>query len=138
MKKSFLILLAGLLFQACTSPLDPAPADLIPEKKMTAILVDIHVAESRIENLGLPHDTGAVYYQRLQKELFKKHKITADKFYKSFDYYVTNVSELDKIYEKVVDSLSVKEVEAAAAAGVPATPAAPATPASPATPTVAP
>jgi hypothetical protein len=124
-KKSFLIFLAGLLLQACTSPIDPAPAGLIPEKKMTAILVDIHIAEARIENLGLPQDTGSVHYQRLQQELFKKHKITADRFYKSFDYYVTNVSELDKIYEKVVDSLSVKEVEAASAAGIPATPAAP-------------
>jgi hypothetical protein len=122
-KKSFLILLVGLLIQACTSPVDPAPADLIPEKKMTAILVDIHIAESRIENMGLPYDSAAVYYQNLQKEIFKKHQVAPEKFFRSYDYYVTNVSELDKIYEKVVDSLSVKEVEASAA---PATPAAPA------------
>jgi hypothetical protein len=125
-KKSFLILLAGLFLQACTSPLDPAPADLIPEKKMTAILVDIHVAESRVENLGLPHDTASVYFQRLQQEIFKKHKVKPEKFYKSFDYYVMNVSELDKIYEKVVDSLSVKEVEASAAAGLAPAPVEPA------------
>lgn len=114
MKKSFLILLFGFLMQACSSPVDPAPVDLIPEKKMTAILVDIHIAESRIENMGLPHDTGSVYFQKQQQEIFKRHQVSADKFFKSYDYYVTNVSELDKIYEKVVDSLSVKEVEAAA------------------------
>ena len=124
MKKSFLILLVGLLLQACTSPVEPAPADIIPEKKMTAILVDIHIAESRIENMGLPYDTGAVYYQQLQQQIFKKHQVAPDKFFKSYDYYVRNVSELDKIYEKVVDSLSVKEVEASAAQGSPAAPAA--------------
>lgn len=123
MKKSFLILLVGLLLQACTSPVEPAPADIIPEKKMTAILVDIHIAESRIENMGLPYDTGAVYYQRLQQQIFKKHQVAPDKFFNSYDYYVRNVSELDKIYEKVVDSLSVKEVEASAAQGSPAAPA---------------
>ncbi|MGV3504173.1 MAG: DUF4296 domain-containing protein [Adhaeribacter sp.] len=112
MKKSFFILLAGILFQACTSPVDPAPADLLSEKKMTGILVDIHILESRIETLGLPHDTASNYFRTQQQEIFRKHQVKADKFFKSYDYYVTNVSELDKIYEKVVDSLSVKEVEA--------------------------
>lgn len=114
MKKSLLIFLASLLLQACTSPIEPAPADLISEKKMTTILVDIHIAESRIENMGLPYDTGAIYYQKLQLEVLKKHQVSLQKFTKSYDYYITNVSELDKIYEKVVDSLSVKEVEASA------------------------
>lgn len=112
MKKSFFILLAGILLQACTSPVDPAPADLLPEKKMTAILVDIHILESRIETLGLPHDTASNYFRAQQQQIFKKHQVKADKFFRSYDYYVTNVSELDKIYEKVVDSLSMKEVEA--------------------------
>jgi hypothetical protein len=114
-KKSFLILLAAFLIQACTSPVDPAPADLIPEKQMTAILVDIHVAESRVENMALPHDTAAVYFQREQQQIFKKHQVEPQRFFRSYDYYVTNVSELDKIYEHVVDSLSVKEVEAGSA-----------------------
>lgn len=112
MKKSFFILLAGLLLQACTSPVDPAPADLLSEKQMTGILVDIHILESRLETMGLPHDTASNYFRTQQEEIFRKHQVAADKFFKSYDYYVTNVSELDKIYEKVVDSLSMKEVEA--------------------------
>jgi Domain of unknown function (DUF4296) len=133
-KKSFLILLAGLLIQACTSPLDPAPADLLPEKKMTAVLVDIHIAESQIENMGLPHDSALVFFQKQQQQIFKKHQVPADKFFRSYDYYVTNVSELDKIYEKVIDSLSVKEVEASSP---PAAPTAAPVAAPPATPTAA-
>lgn len=75
-------------------------------------MVDIHIAESRIETMGLVSDTAAVYYKNMQQEIFKKHQITEDQFYKSYNYYLDNVSELDKIYEKVVDSLSVTEVEA--------------------------
>lgn len=122
MKKSFFILLAGLLLQACTSPVDPAPADLLSEKQMTGILVDIHILESRLETMGLPHDTASNYFRTQQEEIFKKHQVAADKFFKSYDYYVTNVSELDKIYEKVVDSLSMKEVEAQQPAAQPAAP----------------
>ena len=122
MKKSFFILLAGLLLQACTSPVDPAPADLLSEKQMTGILVDIHILESRLETMGLPHDTASNYFRTQQQEIFKKHQVAADKFFKSYDYYVSNVSELDKIYEKVVDSLSMKEVEAQQPAAQPAAP----------------
>ena len=112
MKRFFLAILFLILTQACTSPVEPAPADVLSPRKMTGIMVDIHVAESRIETMGLVSDTAAVYFKNMQDEIFKKHQITEQQFYKSYDYYLHNVSELDKIYEKVVDSLSVTEVEA--------------------------
>jgi hypothetical protein len=78
---------------------------------MTNILVDLHVAEARVENLGVTTDTGAVYFKQVQQAIFKKHGITEAAFHKSYDYYVRNISELDKIYEKVIDSLTVQEVQ---------------------------
>jgi hypothetical protein len=111
-KRFFWVILLFVFTQACTSPVDPAPADVLSPRKMTGIMVDIHVAESRIETMGLVTDTAAVYFKNMQDEIFKKHQITEEQFYKSYDYYLNNVSELDKIYEKVVDSLSVTEVEA--------------------------
>lgn len=113
MKKLFFILLFGLFIQACTSPVEPAPDDVISARKMTSILVDIHVAEARVERLGITTDTAAVHFRKLQQEVYRKHQITEEQFNKSYNYYMHNVSELDKIYEKVVDSLSVNEVEAA-------------------------
>jgi len=78
---------------------------------MTGILFDLHVAEARIERLGVIMDTGTVYYKNLQRKILKKHGVNATSFYTSYDYYLKNVSELDKIYEKVIDSLTVLEVE---------------------------
>ena len=75
------------------------------------MLVDLHVAEARVERLGMITDTAAIYYKKAQQEIFKKNKVTEKQFYKSYDYYLHNVSELDKIYARVVDSLSLKEVE---------------------------
>ena len=77
---------------------------------MTGILFDLHVAEARIERMGILLDTGAIYYKELQARIFKKHGVTQQAFYKSYDYYLQNVSELDKIYEKVIDSLTLREV----------------------------
>lgn len=114
MKKAFLFLLFSSSVFACTSPVSPAPDDLIPTEKMTSILVDVHVAEARIESMGLMLDTGAVHYKKLQQEIFKKHNISEKTFQKSYKHYLDNVSELDKIYEKVVDSLSLAETKAGA------------------------
>ena len=111
MKNFFLILLLGLCIYACTSPVSPAPADIIPEPKMTSMLVELHVVEARVERMGTVSDTAAIYYKKAQQEIFKKNKVTEKQFYKSYDYYLHNVSELDKIYARVVDSLSLKEVE---------------------------
>jgi len=105
------MLLASFLFYTCTSPVSPAPSDLVPDQKMVSILIDLHVAEAQVERLGLITDSGAIHYKNLQQAIFRKHKIKEKEFYKSYDYYLHNVSELDKIYEKVVDSLSVLEVE---------------------------
>ena len=112
MKRYFLTLLAGFCLYACTSPVSPASPDIIPEAKMTNMLIEIHIAEARIDHMGLISDTAAVYYKKAQEEIFKKNKVTEKQFHKSYDYYLHNVSELDKIYAKVVDSLSLKEVEA--------------------------
>lgn len=78
---------------------------------MTNILFDLHVAEARIERMGIMLDTGAIYYKELQGRILKKHGVSEKAFYRSYDYYLRNVSELDKIYEKVIDSLTVQEVE---------------------------
>ena len=77
---------------------------------MTDILFDLHVAEARLERMGILLDTGAIYYKEMQGRIFKKHGVTQQAFYKSYDYYLQNVSELDKIYEKVIDSLTLREV----------------------------
>ena len=111
MKNAFFLLAISLLFYTCTSPISPPPPNLIPEKKMTGILFDLHVAEARIERMGIMLDTGAIYYKELQGKILKKHGVSQKEFYKSYDYYLQNISELDKIYEKVIDSLTVQEVE---------------------------
>jgi len=110
-KRYFLILLLGLGLGACTSPVSPAPKDVISEPQMTAMLMELHVAEAQVDRMAVVTDTAAIYYKRAQQEIFKKHKVTEKQFYKSYDYYLHNVSELDKIYARVVDSLSLKEVE---------------------------
>lgn len=115
MKKLFFIL-AVLFCYACTSPLSPPPPGLIPQEKMTHIIFDVHVGEARLESMGLNHDTATYLFKNVEADILKKHQVSKEQFYTSYDYYLENVSELDKIYERVVDSLTVRE---AIANGIP-------------------
>jgi hypothetical protein len=110
-KKVFLIL-ACVLVWGCSEKQEPKPANLLSEKKLTAILIDMHIAEARVEARGFSIDTATALYDNLKQDIYKKHKVSEDRFQKSYNYYLVNLKKLDKIYENVIDSLSMREVKA--------------------------
>ncbi len=109
MKKLFLAFsLIWLL--GCGKEKEEAPADLLPQGKLTSILADIHIAESRVEMMRISPDSAQVVFKRLQKEILNKHKVTDSQFLKTYTYYLNHVQALDKMYEGLVDSLGMREI----------------------------
>ena len=111
MKKLFLAFsLIGLL--SCGDEENvKVPKDLLPPAKLTSILADIHLAESRVEQMRVSPDTANVVFKRLQTEIFNKHKVSEKEFSKTYDFYLNHISELDKIYEGLVDTLGMREIK---------------------------
>lgn len=72
-------------------------------------MVDIHLTEARLENAGLSADSTDAVYRKMQKDIFTRHRVKETNFNSSYQYYLRNLPEFDKIYEKVIDSLSVRE-----------------------------
>ncbi|RDC62615.1 DUF4296 domain-containing protein [Adhaeribacter pallidiroseus] len=108
MKSIFLIL--TLLTLVCCSPAgEPKPANLLSEDQMTRIMMDVHLAEAQVENAGLPLDSGEAVFRKMQQQIFKKHGVKEADFNTSYQYYLRNLNGLDKIYEKIIDSLTVRE-----------------------------
>jgi len=87
------------------------PKDLLPPAKLTSILADIHLAESRVELMRVSPDTATVVFKRLQAEIFKKQNVSEKDFLKTYDFYLNNIKELDKIYERLVDTLGMREIK---------------------------
>lgn len=112
MKKLFLAFsLLGLL--SCAEDEKPEiPADLLPAARLSSILADIHIAESRVEQMRLSPDTASVVYKRLQTDIFKKHHVTEAEFSRTYDFYLDHINELDKVYEGLVDTLGMREIKA--------------------------
>jgi len=76
---------------------------------MVDILIDLHLAEATVENIGLNTDSAASLYKYLEKQVYDSHEISDSLYLRSINYYMENPKQLDRIYSIVVDSLSVRE-----------------------------
>lgn len=84
---------------------------------MVRILADIHTAEAVIEQ-SIPYpDTALMVFNKQQAEILEKHGVEQEQFRETYRYYLNNIREMDKLYEIVVDTLSVRESREHAAQG---------------------
>ncbi len=106
MRKHFLTFLLLALI-SCKE--ETIPQDVLGVDKMAAILVDIHLAEGKIDVLKLYGDTAKVVFDHFEKKIFEKHNVDQDVYKNSFEYHLINMKTMDQIYSRVVDSLNVRK-----------------------------
>ena len=86
------------------------PEGVLPKEKMISFLIDLHIAEARINNLNLRRDSAEKLFHKVEDSLFAKNGIDSDTVYDySYEYYLKDIKGLDEIYSAVVDSLSLRE-----------------------------
>lgn len=106
MKYIFLTVL--VILGACAAK--EQPEDLIEKEKMVKLLMEIHLLEAKMTQVPVePSDSAVVVYNHFEKLLFEEFDITKDQYETSFNYYVDNTAEFEKIYNAVVDSLMQRE-----------------------------
>ncbi len=104
----FLFLLA---FTACSGNKKEAlPDNIIGEEKMIDLLTGVHLIEGARTGLVITGDSvhGINEYY---KALYVKYGVTQAEFDSSFVYYAKDPEVFNKMYEKVIENLSVKETE---------------------------
>ncbi len=104
-RRSWLLALA-LALPACQRPEDPLrPPDLLPRPQLVAVLVDLHLLESRVENSALKPDSARALFEAQQKNVFRGYHVSDSAFQHSVRYYGVHGKDLDDIYGAVIDSL---------------------------------
>ncbi|GAA4405835.1 hypothetical protein GCM10023187_24640 [Nibrella viscosa] len=106
-----------LLVLNCRPLTDKPPANLIPKETMVEILTDIHLAEARVSKLALgSSDSSAIVYRRLERDIFKKHKVDTAAYNQSYTYYSAQPKLMEEIYKQVVENLQETKPDSTAKA----------------------
>ncbi len=101
-----------LLFAACSNSGAKIPNDVLPEEKMRAVLTEVLIAEANITDKGLMQEEMKPQVQKMYLQIFDKHAITKEQFYRSMDYYTRHPNILDRNFNAIIDSLSTLEAKA--------------------------
>lgn len=105
MRKHFLTFLVIALL-GCKS--DKLPEGIIPVETMASILVDVHLAEGKIQELRLRGDTAETALRYYEELTFEKHNVVREDYQRSFNYHLSDLKTMDAIYAIVIDSLNVR------------------------------
>ena len=85
------------------------PKGILPKDQMAAILIDLQIAEVRAKHYSNNEDSVRMFLKKATFSIYKAHGIEQEAFQKSYHYYLAHPSEMEDIYESVIDGLSLKE-----------------------------
>jgi uncharacterized protein DUF4296 len=83
--------------------------DIMSQDAMVNYLIDLHIAEAHIQNLRLKKDSSVFVFKIYEKHLLEKNGLSDSLFIRSYSHYLKKPEELEKIYEAVIDSISVRK-----------------------------
>lgn len=104
--KKFIFLILIISAGACAKP---TPKGVLNEEEMAAVLVEMHIVEAKISNLGISQDSAKILQKIMLKDILAERKIPESAYYDSYDYYLENLTRFEKVYGIVVDSLNLRE-----------------------------
>ena len=103
MRPVWLIWAGCVLFLSCKGK-DRVPGDILPEKKMQAILWDMMRADQFLTDFVLNKDTTInkeKESQRFYQQVYSIHKVTKEEFRKSFEFYRSHPSLLKDLMDSI-------------------------------------
>lgn len=104
-------LCVSVFLLSCSKKEEQIPAGIIPKEKMVQVMVDVHLAEARLQ-MNMAIDNSFVTKQSYYKFIFQKYKISYADLSTSYNYYSAHPEVFSKIYDEVITELSKKQAEA--------------------------
>lgn len=106
----FLLMIAGCSGKSERSDANILPSDsIISEPMMIQILADVHILEAGVQlqkNRGKNPGADA---EHLYNGLFRKYRITENRYLQNLDYYRSNPAAFEKFYQKVIAEIDSRK-----------------------------
>ena len=108
------ILMVLLLLAACSPK---APSGVLDKDQMAALLTDFYLKEARMKAGNITVDSAVLLFTRLREQYAGTHGFPNSVIDASFEHYLNHPVEMDQVFDRVIDSLSLREQRMGAADG---------------------
>jgi Domain of unknown function (DUF4296) len=88
------------------------PAGILSKDQMVNALTDFYLKEARINTLGLPVDSTTAIMDYYMQQYAAGKNFPDSAIDQSYDYYLNQPLEMSEIYDRVIDSLALREQKA--------------------------
>lgn len=106
-KSIALIYVAACLVMACKK--ETRPAGILSPEEFSKVLVEVYMAEARMNSTALQRDSAMKLFAAYEKKMFQQFGLSDSVLLKTQQYYVDHPEQLEKIYDSVIDTLSLRE-----------------------------
>jgi len=100
------ILIIGML-GACQK--EKRPAGVLSPPELTKIMTELYLAEARANGQGMVRDSVMKYFKPAEQKLLAREGVSDSIMRITYQYYIERPEEFEKIYDSVIDSLSLRE-----------------------------
>lgn len=105
-----LSLTVALLSMSCSKK--ETQEGILPQDTLVNIMIEFYLAESRLGKLSITQDSARKLFVPFEESVLKKYQVSDSALSKTYQYYFDHPTEMEKIYEVVLDSLSLRERKA--------------------------
>ncbi|MFM7194087.1 MAG: DUF4296 domain-containing protein [Bacteroidota bacterium] len=110
------ILMMVLLLAACSSK---APSGVLDKDQMAELLTEFYLKEARMKAGNVTVDSAVLLFTRLRGQYAGSHGFPDSVIDASFEHYLNHPVEMDQVFDRVIDSLSLREQRLGTADGTP-------------------
>jgi len=104
-----IILLLGCFMLAISCKQDSTPKGILTQTQMSAWLLDVYLAEARVGGWPITRDSAYKLFLPYQDSLRIRKGLQDSTIQKSYEYYLGRPTEMESIYDIVIDSLNLRE-----------------------------
>lgn len=107
--KTFIAALCILIGVVVACKEETRPPGVLSPAAFSKILVDVYLAEARMSSTSLSRDSAVKIFAPYEEKLFQQLGLPDSVVRQTYQYYVDNPAELEKIYDSVIDTLSLRQ-----------------------------
>jgi len=106
-KSIALIYVAACLVMACQK--ETRPAGILSPEEFSKVLVEVYLAEARMNSTALQRDSAMKLFAAYEAKMLQQFELPDSALRKTQQYYVDHPDQLEKIYDSVIDTLSLRQ-----------------------------